>query len=47
MKLGSVTIGGTVKGILVEVEYLPGVVPGTCWGLLAEFMQVPGPTHNF
>jgi len=40
VKLGSVTIGGTVKGILVEVDYLPGIIPGTCWGLLAEFMQV-------
>ncbi|XP_023344346.1 mediator of RNA polymerase II transcription subunit 20 [Eurytemora carolleeae] len=39
VKLGSVTIGGTVKGILVEVDYLPGIIPGTCWGLLAEFMQ--------
>jgi len=39
VKLGSVTIGGTVKGILVEVEYLPGIVPHTCWGLIAEFMQ--------
>ena len=32
--------GGTLKGILVEVEYLPGIVPGTCWALIAEFMQV-------
>jgi len=39
VKLGSVTIGGAVKGILVEVEYFPGIVPGTCWALIAEFMQ--------
>jgi len=39
VKLGSVIIGGAVKGILVEVEYFPGIVPGTCWGLIAEFMQ--------
>lgn len=39
VKLGSVTIGGNLKGVLVEVEYFPGVVPGTCWPLIAEFMQ--------
>ena len=40
MKLGSVTVGGVFKGILVEVEYCPGVVPNNCWGILLEFMQV-------
>jgi len=39
IKLGSVTIAGTVKGILVEVEYLPAIVPGSCWNLIAEFMR--------
>lgn len=39
VKLGSVTVGGVFKGILVEVEYCPGVVPNNCWGILAEFMQ--------
>lgn len=39
VKLGSVTVGGVFKGILVEVEYCPGVVPNNCWGILQEFMQ--------
>lgn len=39
VKLGSVTVGGVFKGILVEVEYCPGVVPNNCWGILVEFMQ--------
>jgi len=39
VKLGSVTVGGVFKGILVEVEYCPSVVPNTCWGVLQEFMQ--------
>jgi mediator of RNA polymerase II transcription subunit 20 len=39
VKFGSVTVGGVFKGILVEVEYCPGVVPNNCWGILAEFMQ--------
>jgi|ERR1711971_773668 len=39
VKLGSVTVGGVFKGILVEVEYCPGVVPNNCWGILLEFMQ--------
>ena len=34
------TVGGVFKGILVEVEYCPGVVPNNCWGILLEFMQV-------
>jgi len=38
VKLGSVTVGGVFKGILVEVEYCPGVVPNSCWGLLQEFL---------
>ena len=28
------------QGVLVEVEYCPGIIPNSCWGLLAEFMQV-------
>lgn len=56
IKLGSVTINGNLKGILVEVEYLPAIVPVTCWNLIAEFMrgflgscvsnQVPPPYIN-
>ena len=45
VKLGSVTVGGVFKGILVEVEYCPCVVPNNCWGILQEFMQV-GVTRN-
>ena len=44
VKLGSVTVGGVFKGILVEVEYCPCVVPNNCWGILQEFMQVAGTT---
>ncbi|CAH1783444.1 unnamed protein product, partial [Owenia fusiformis] len=41
IKIGSVTIGQTMhfKGILVEVEYLPCMVPGECWHLMHEFME--------
>jgi len=39
VKLGSVTTAGSFKGILVEVEYCPCLVPDNCWSLLAEFMQ--------
>ena len=42
VKLGSVTVGGVFKGILVEVEYCPCVVPNNCWCILQEFMQVAG-----
>ena len=27
------------QGILVEVEYLPAIVPVSCWNLIAEFMR--------
>uniref|UniRef100_A0A1B6CV64 Mediator of RNA polymerase II transcription subunit 20 n=2 Tax=Clastoptera arizonana TaxID=38151 RepID=A0A1B6CV64_9HEMI len=39
IKLGSVTMNQTFKGVLVEVEYRPCVVPGYCWELLREFLQ--------
>ena len=39
MKLGIVSVTGSVKGILVEVEYLPCVVVQSCWSLIIEFMQ--------
>jgi mediator of RNA polymerase II transcription subunit 20 len=39
IKLGSVTISQSFKGVLVEVEYRPCVVPATCWDLLREFLQ--------
>ena len=39
VKLGSVTVGGVFKGVLVEVEYCPGIVVNNCWGILHEFIQ--------
>ncbi|XP_032819345.1 mediator of RNA polymerase II transcription subunit 20 [Petromyzon marinus] len=39
IKLGTVTMGPSSKGVCVEVEYCPCVVPSDCWGLLQEFMQ--------
>ena len=39
VKLGSVTVGGVFKGVLVEVEYCPCVIINNCWGILQEFMQ--------
>ncbi|XP_077290130.1 mediator complex subunit 20 [Arctopsyche grandis] len=39
IKLGSVTMNQTFKGVLVEVEYRPCVIPGAVWDLIREFMQ--------
>ncbi len=39
VKLGIVSVAGSYKGILVEVEYLPCCSLQTCWTLLIEFMQ--------
>ncbi|XP_075211909.1 mediator complex subunit 20 [Lycorma delicatula] len=39
IKLGSVTMSQNFKGILVEIEYRPCVVPANCWDLLREFLQ--------
>jgi len=39
VKLGSVTMSGSFKGILVEVTYLACVVPVLCWEMVWEFMQ--------
>lgn len=39
VKLGSVTMTQNFKGVLVEVEYRPCVVPASCWELLREFLQ--------
>lgn len=39
MKLGIVSIAGSNKGILIEVEYLPCMLPQHTWGLTVEFMQ--------
>uniref|UniRef100_UPI00358E32C3 mediator of RNA polymerase II transcription subunit 20 n=1 Tax=Myxine glutinosa TaxID=7769 RepID=UPI00358E32C3 len=39
VRLGAVTIGPNTKGVSVEVEYCPSMVPADCWGLLQEFTQ--------
>jgi len=39
VKLGTVTVSANFKGVLVEVEYKPCVVPAMCWDLMMEFMQ--------
>ncbi|CAH1111360.1 unnamed protein product [Psylliodes chrysocephalus] len=39
VKLGTVTVSSNCKGILVEVEYRPCVVPAMCWDLMKEFLQ--------
>lgn len=39
IKLGSVSMSGSFKGILVEVSYLACVVPSLCWELILELMQ--------
>ncbi|XP_048353435.1 mediator of RNA polymerase II transcription subunit 20 isoform X2 [Sphaerodactylus townsendi] len=39
VKIGTVTMGPSARGISVEVEYCPCVVANDCWNLLMEFMQ--------
>ncbi|CAG9135700.1 unnamed protein product [Plutella xylostella] len=39
IKLGSVTMNQSFKGILIEVEYRPCVTANAVWGLLREFLQ--------
>ncbi|KAG8186568.1 hypothetical protein JTE90_020865 [Oedothorax gibbosus] len=39
IKLGSVSIGPSFRGILVEVEYTPCAIPLSCWDLMRELMQ--------
>ncbi|NWW76629.1 MED20 polymerase, partial [Climacteris rufus] len=39
VKLGTVTMGPSARGISVEVEYCPCVMASDCWNLLLEFMQ--------
>ncbi|RWS02407.1 decarboxylase-like protein [Dinothrombium tinctorium] len=38
VKVGSVSIGPSFRGILIEVEYGPCVIPNYCWDLMKEFM---------
>ncbi|XP_067913432.1 mediator of RNA polymerase II transcription subunit 20 isoform X2 [Heterodontus francisci] len=39
VKVGTVTMGPSVRGISVEVEYCPCIVSNDCWNLMMEFMQ--------
>ncbi|XP_023230310.1 mediator of RNA polymerase II transcription subunit 20 [Centruroides vittatus] len=39
VKVGSVSMGPSFRGILVEVEYCPCVIPSNCWDLMKEFLQ--------
>ena len=39
VKLGSVHMTSNFKGILIEVEYKPCMIPAYCWELLKEFIQ--------
>lgn len=41
VKLGSVTMSQsqTFKGILIEVDYRPCLIPIICWELIREFLQ--------
>ncbi|XP_065206710.1 mediator of RNA polymerase II transcription subunit 20 [Planococcus citri] len=39
IKIGSVTMGQNFKGVLLEVEYKPSVIPGSCWDFMKEFIQ--------
>lgn len=45
IKLGSVTMGVNFKGVLVEVEYRPCLIPSNCWELMKEFLQGYLGTH--
>ncbi|GLV45723.1 Mediator complex subunit 20 [Carabus blaptoides fortunei] len=39
VKLGSVSVSQNFKGVLVEVEYRPCIIPANCWELMREFLQ--------
>jgi len=39
IKIGSVSMGSSFKGILIEIEYQPCVVPASCFDLMKEFIQ--------
>lgn len=41
VKLGSVTMSQNqnFKGILIEVDYRPCLIPSYCWELIREFLQ--------
>ncbi|BFZ08473.1 hypothetical protein BsWGS_11512 [Bradybaena similaris] len=39
LKIGSVSLAGSFKGILLEAEYCPCVVASECWNMLKELLQ--------
>ncbi|KAK3579333.1 hypothetical protein CHS0354_029623 [Potamilus streckersoni] len=39
IKVGSVIVASNFRGILIEVEYSPCVIPSECWNLMKEFIQ--------
>ncbi|RUS80494.1 hypothetical protein EGW08_011745 [Elysia chlorotica] len=39
LKVGSVSLAGSMKGILVEVEYCPSAIAADCWNLMKELLQ--------
>ncbi|XP_005991746.1 mediator of RNA polymerase II transcription subunit 20 [Latimeria chalumnae] len=39
IKVGTVMMGPSTRGISLEVEYCPCVIANDCWNLMMEFMQ--------
>ncbi|XP_003745842.1 mediator of RNA polymerase II transcription subunit 20 [Galendromus occidentalis] len=39
LKIGTVTIGTSARGLLVECEYQPCAVTASCWELMRELME--------
>ncbi|GAB6031020.1 mediator complex subunit Med20 [Chamberlinius hualienensis] len=39
VKIGSVSMGSSFKGILIEVEYMPCCIPANCFELMKEFVH--------
>lgn len=39
MKIGAVSINKSVRGLLVECEYLPCFVASQCWELIRELLE--------
>ncbi|XP_071454033.1 mediator of RNA polymerase II transcription subunit 20 isoform X2 [Hetaerina americana] len=39
VKLGTITMASNFKGVLIEVEYRPCVIPSACWDMMREFLQ--------
>ncbi|OQR66514.1 mediator of RNA polymerase II transcription subunit 20-like [Tropilaelaps mercedesae] len=39
VKVGTVTVGTSARGVLVECEYQPCAVPASCWDLIRELLE--------